>query len=91
MRLSSSPPRNRSWPATVLRGILAYGANSIIHRAQLLEISSDLPIVIEIVDETEKIRHFVEKVKELFDRAGSGGLITLEKVEVIVYKASEGE
>lgn len=75
--------------ATVLRGLLGFGANSVIHRAGLLEISSDLPMVIEIVDEDAKIRTFTEFVKELFSEAGSGGLITLERIEVISYQAGD--
>ncbi len=71
---------------TVLRGIMGYGANSKIHRAKFLEISSDLPIVIEIVDKEEKILNFVELVKEWFEQANIGGLITIEKAEVILYQ-----
>lgn len=75
--------------ATVLRGLMGFGANSLIHRAGLLEISSDLPLVIEIVDEESRIRAFTQTVKELFAEAGSGGLITLEKIEVIQWKGND--
>ncbi|HCE54914.1 MAG TPA: hypothetical protein DER05_07875 [Lutibacter sp.] len=75
--------------ATVTRGIMGFGANSKIHTAKLLEISSDLPIVIEIVDTEEKIRDFTKLVEKLFEEAKSGGLITLEKAEVIRYKAGK--
>lgn len=74
--------------ATAMRAVMGYGANSIIHTAKLLEISSDLPIVIEIVDVEEKVRKFVERVEELFEQTKAGGLITIEKAEVIRYKPS---
>lgn len=74
--------------ATVTRGIMGFGANSKIHTSKLLELSSDLPLVIEIVDSEEKIRAFTQTVKYLFEQAKSGGLITLEKVEIIKYTTS---
>lgn len=72
--------------ATVLRGIMGFGANSVIHRAHLLEISSDLPMVVEIVDDSEKIHAFITFVRHLFEECNSGGLITLEKIEVVTYR-----
>lgn len=77
--------------ATVTRGIMGFGANSKIHTAKLLEISSDLPIIIEIVDTDEKIKDFTKIVENLFEESKSGGLITLEKVEIIRYKAKAGK
>ncbi|HLF62620.1 MAG TPA: DUF190 domain-containing protein [Saprospiraceae bacterium] len=75
--------------ATVTRGIMGFGANSKIHTAKLLELSSDLPMVVEIVDTEEKIRAFTRTVEQLFEVSKSGGLITLEKAEVIWYKAGK--
>ena len=72
--------------ATVTRGIMGFGANSKIHSSKLFDISSDLPIVIEIVDNQEKIMAFVEIAEQLFEESRSGGLITIENVEVIRYK-----
>lgn len=72
--------------ATVTRGIMGFGANSIVHTAKLFEISSDLPLIIEIVDTEEKIRVFVKKVEQLFEQTKSGGLITIEKAEIIRYR-----
>jgi len=71
--------------ATVTRGIMGFGANSKVHIAKLLELSSDLPLIIEIVDTEEKIRDFTKTVEYLFEQAKSGGLITIEKAEVIRY------
>jgi uncharacterized protein len=73
--------------ATVTRGIMGFGANSKVHTAKLFEISADLPLVIEIVDTEEKIREFTKIVEHLFEQTKSGGLITLEKAEVIRYRA----
>lgn len=75
--------------ATVLKGIMGFGANSKIHTAKLLEISSDLPLVIEIADTEEKIREFTQTVKHLFEQSNSGGLITIEKAEVVIYKSGK--
>jgi len=71
--------------ATVLRGIEGFGARSRIHTAKILRLSEDLPLVIEVVDTEEKIRAFLPDVDSMFERSGSGGMITLEKAEVIRY------
>jgi uncharacterized protein len=73
--------------ATVTRGIMGFGANSRIHTAKLFDISSDLPIVIEIVDTEEKINAFIKIVEIFFEQSKSGGLITLEKAEVVRYQS----
>ena len=71
---------------TVLKGIMSFGASSRIHLARLIELSEDLPIVIEIVDSEEKIDSFIPVVNDLFEKCGRGGLITVEKVDVLYYK-----
>lgn len=70
---------------TVLRGIEGFGARSRIHTAKILRLSEDLPVVVEIVDTEEKIRSFMPTVDEMFQRSGSGGMVTLEKAEVVTY------
>jgi len=72
--------------ATVTRGLMGFGADSRIHTAKLFEISSDLPMVIEIVDTEEKIESFTARVEEFFEKSGCGGLITIEKANVIRYR-----
>jgi PII-like signaling protein len=72
--------------ATVIRGIMSFGASSIIHTAKLIDISEDLPIVIEIVDSEQKINQFIPVINELFEQCGRGGLFTLEEVNVLYYK-----
>ena len=69
--------------ATVLRGIQGYGAKSRLHTATILRLSTDLPIVIEIVDAEEKINAFLPVVDELVTE----GLVTLEAVRVLKYAA----
>ena len=75
--------------ATVVKGTMGYGANSRVHTAKLFDISADLPMVVEIVDSEEKIRAFTQIVEQLFESTRSGGLITIEKAEVIRYKAGK--
>jgi len=68
--------------ATVLRGPMGFGKTSRLHTAKVLELSMDLPLVIEIVESEEKINAFLPEL----DKMISGGLVTLEKVKVIHYR-----
>jgi len=68
--------------ATVLRGPLGFGKSSHLHTANILRLSSDLPIVIEIVDTPEKVSAFLPEL----DGMMKGGLVTLERAQVIRYK-----
>ncbi len=70
--------------ATVFRGLLGYGAHSRMHTAKLLRLSEDLPIIIEIVDSTEKIQGFLPDL----DRMMEEGLVTVERAKVLVYRHS---
>jgi len=72
--------------ATVLRGLEGFGANSRLHTAKVLRLSTDLPIVIEIVDTIDKIESFMP----LIDDAIPEGLATIERVEIRFYRTSEG-
>ena len=71
--------------ATVLKGVLGYGATARIRTAKILDLSSDLSLVIEIVDEEAKIEAFKRTLSELFEQANCGGLVTLENIRVIHY------
>jgi uncharacterized protein len=73
--------------ATVLRGILSYGASSRIHTAKLLDLSFDLPIVVEIVDTDRRIQQFLETANQMIEEAACGAMITVERAEVIHYKS----
>src|SRR5882672_6956765 len=70
--------------ATVLRGPMGFGANSRMHTAKLLDLSTDLPIIIELVDSAEKIQSLLP----FLDEAVGEGLITIEGVRVIRYRAN---
>src|SRR3982074_1658665 len=70
--------------ATVLRGPMGFGKSSRLHTAKILQLSMDLPLVIEIVDSEAKIRAFLP----VLDKMMKGGLLTMEKVEVIDYRAN---
>jgi uncharacterized protein len=72
--------------ATVLRGTIGYGRHSRIHTAKLMELSLDLPLVIEIVDEEEAIERFLPTI----DRLVGEGLVTLEAVRIVKYPAAVG-
>jgi uncharacterized protein len=69
--------------ATVLRGPMGFGANSHLHTAKILRLSDDLPIVIELVDSEESINAFLPHL----DQMVKDGLVTLEDVRVIKYRA----
>lgn len=71
--------------ATVLRGIVGFGAKSHLHSANLLALSQDLPMVIECVDTQENINGILPKLDDMV----GDGLIILEKVEVIRYAPKE--
>ena len=69
--------------ATVLRGPMGFGAHSRMHTAKILRLSEDLPVVIEIVDDEERINTLLPHIDEMV----AEGLVTLEKVHVIKYRA----
>jgi PII-like signaling protein len=75
--------------ATVIRGIMGFGAHSKVHTAKIFEISTDLPLVVEVVDSEVKIREFSRTIEGWFEESNSGGLITLEHAEVIRYKSGK--
>ncbi len=63
------------------------GRSRIIHSSKILRLSEDLPVIVEIVDEDEKIKNFLPTVHDLFDQANCGGLVTLEQAEIVRYIA----
>lgn len=70
---------------TVLRGVGGYGSSSIYHTEKVLRLSQDLPIVIEVVEFSERIEQILPRLDEMI----GGGLVTLEKVRVILYRSSK--
>ena len=73
--------------ATVLRGPMGFGANSRMHTAKLLELSTDLPIIVEIVDSPAK----VQALLPFLDEAVTEGLITIEDVRILKYRHNENK
>lgn len=70
--------------ATCIKGFLGFGAKSHIHTAKILRLSEDLPVIIEIVDSEEKIQEFLPQLDTMI----GDGLVTLERAEVLVYRAN---
>jgi len=70
---------------TVLRGVGGYGGSSVYHTDKLLRLSQDLPIVLEVIEYQERIDQILPRLDEMVD----GGLITLEKVRVILYRVAK--
>jgi|ERR1700690_897879 len=71
--------------ATVLRGVGGFGGSSVYHTDKLLRFSQDLPIIVEVVEYPERIEQILPRLDEMVD----GGLITLEKVRVILYRPAK--
>jgi uncharacterized protein len=71
--------------ATVLRGVAGFGGSSILHTDKLLRMSQDLPIILEVIESPEKIEKILPRLDEMID----GGLVTLEKVRVLLYRAAK--
>jgi len=71
--------------ATVLRGVAGFGPDSVVHTANILRLSSDLPLVVEVVDSQEHLDRVLPQV----DRMMHGGLVTMEKVRVLKYDQTD--
>jgi PII-like signaling protein len=69
--------------ASVFRGIEGFGRSSRVHTTRILALSEDLPILIEIVDEESRLRPVLEELEPMI----GGGLVTLERVEVMIYRS----
>lgn len=76
--------REKMSGVTVLRGVGGYGSTSVYHTEKILRLSQDLPIVLECVEFSERIEQILPRLDEMI----GGGLITLEKVRVILYRST---
>jgi uncharacterized protein len=72
--------------ATVIHGVAGFGAASVIHTASIVDLSADLPVLIEVVDDQEHIDRLVSILDEMITK---GALVTIEKVRVLKYAAGE--
>lgn len=78
--------------STVIRGIEGFGANSrTIHRANILRLSQDLPLLIEIVDTEHRIQMAIEAFSKMLEEGGNGALMTQETVEILRYRKGKEE
>lgn len=71
--------------ANVLRGVAGYGGSSVYYTNKILRLSQDLPIVLEVIESTERVEQILPRLDEMVD----GGLVTLEKVRVILYRPAK--
>lgn len=72
--------------ATVLKGVMGYGSSSVVRSTRFWEIAEKLPVVVEIVDEADKIDQFTQKILPWFDKISTGCLITTECADIILFK-----
>lgn len=72
--------------ATVLRGVMGYGASSIVHTSKLWELTEKLPVIVEIIDEKEKILKYYGIIEQRLKNMSKGCLVTIEQVNVLLYK-----
>ncbi len=73
--------------ATVVRAIAGFGASAVLHTAKVLRLSTDLPVIVEVVEHEEKLRELLP----VLDGMIGGGLITLERAHVILYRPDQAE
>jgi PII-like signaling protein len=71
--------------ATVLRGVGGYGSSSVYHTDKILRLSQDLPVVIEVIESSERIEAILPRLDDMI----GGGLVTFEKVRVILYRSGK--
>ena len=77
--------------ATAWKGLMGFGPSTRIRTAKILDLSGDLPMIVEINDSEEKINAFLPKLHEIFEQSQCGGLVTLERVDVIRYTHGKRE
>lgn len=73
--------------ATALRGLMGFGANSVIHTFKIERLSEDLPMIVELIDTREKLERFLAAIDDKID----AGLATLEKVQVRIYRGAKNQ
>jgi uncharacterized protein len=75
--------------ATVFKGIMSFGASHSVHTMKIFALSSDMPVVIEVVDTVEKLDHFAARIHKMMDQSKKGGLVTFQEVDVLRYEEGE--
>ena len=72
--------------ATVFKGVMGYGSSSMVRSTRFWEFTEKLPVVVEIIDEAEKIENFIEKIKPWFEKIRYGCIIMVEDANIVLYK-----
>jgi len=72
--------------ATVYKGVMSYGASHSIHTMKIFALSNDLPVIIEIIDNIEKLDQFSERVNKIMEASKRGGLVTFQELSVVRYE-----
>lgn len=75
--------------ATAYKGMMSFGASHSIHTTKIFALSSDLPVIVEIVDNIEKLDEFAKKADEIMDKSKRGGLVTFQELDVVRYEKGE--
>lgn len=75
--------------ATVFKGVMSFGASHSIHTMKIFALSSDMPVLIEIIDNIEKLDEFIKRINELLDQSRKGGLVTFQEISVVRYQKGE--
>jgi PII-like signaling protein len=73
--------------ATAIKGVMSYGASSVIHSYKFWEVVDKVPVVVEIVDEESRISDFFETIRPLLESMKYGCLVTMDKTNVLIYKS----
>ncbi len=77
--------------ATVLKGMLGFGASSVIHSYKFWEVTEKIPTLIQIVDEEKKIKDFFETIRPTLESMRNGCLVTTQKIDVLLYKSGKNK
>ena len=75
--------------ATVYKGIMSYGASHSIHTMKIFALSNDLPVIVEIIDNIERLDKFIETVNKIMEASKRGGLVTFQELSVVRYEKGE--
>lgn len=75
--------------ATVYKGMMSFGASHSINTLKIFALSSDMPVIIEIIDNTEKLDEFAHRLNELMDQSQKGNLVTFQEIDVVRYQTGE--
>jgi PII-like signaling protein len=75
--------------ATAYKGMMSFGASHSIHTSKIFALSSDLPVIVEIVDNIDKLDEFAKKANEIMEQSKRGGLITFQELDVVRYECGE--